>query len=159
LHIEDLTFALSHLLPNGCTGSQPLVRIPDDLNPRIFISTATLLSIRLVSVTCLLADQSYDHNFQSQHSLSISRTPRTLKDADLLCARIGSSPDSQTISSLVALQPKFNHYTLCTVDASAKMVKNWEPLKEEIKKLCHTEDKPLKEVMRLMKGKYDFHAS
>jgi hypothetical protein len=39
------------------------------------------------------------------------------------------------------------------------MVKNWEPLKEEIKKLYHTEDKPLKEVMRLIKGKYDFHAS
>jgi len=39
------------------------------------------------------------------------------------------------------------------------MAKDWDVLQEEIKKLYHIEDKPLKEVMRLIKGRHGFHAS
>jgi len=39
------------------------------------------------------------------------------------------------------------------------MVKDWTALQEEIRKLYHVENKPLIEVMRLVKGKHGFHAS
>jgi hypothetical protein len=39
------------------------------------------------------------------------------------------------------------------------MAKDWTPLKEDIRKLYCSEDKPLKEVMRLIKGRHGFHAS
>ncbi|KAK1770065.1 ankyrin repeat-containing domain protein [Phialemonium atrogriseum] len=39
------------------------------------------------------------------------------------------------------------------------MVKEWSPLKEEIRQLYQIEKKPLHEVMRLVKGKHRFHAS
>ncbi|KAM6509564.1 hypothetical protein FALCPG4_017216 [Fusarium falciforme] len=39
------------------------------------------------------------------------------------------------------------------------MTKNWEPLQEEIRRLYMSEDKPLDEVIRLIRGKYDFIAS
>ncbi|KAI9155484.1 Serine/threonine-protein phosphatase 6 regulatory ankyrin repeat subunit C [Paramyrothecium foliicola] len=39
------------------------------------------------------------------------------------------------------------------------MVKAWGPLEEEIRQLYEVENKPLAEVMRLIRGKYDFVAS
>jgi Clr5 domain len=39
------------------------------------------------------------------------------------------------------------------------MAKDWEPLQDEIQKLYHTDNKPLSEVMRLIKGKHGFIAS
>jgi hypothetical protein len=39
------------------------------------------------------------------------------------------------------------------------MPKEWDDVKEEIRKLYKTENKTLLEVMRLMKGKHGFHAS
>lgn len=39
------------------------------------------------------------------------------------------------------------------------MTKDWEPLQDEIRNLYLTEDKPLDEVMRLVKGKHSFIAS
>ncbi|RSL73496.1 hypothetical protein BHE90_001201 [Fusarium euwallaceae] len=39
------------------------------------------------------------------------------------------------------------------------MTKDWEPLRREIERLYMSEDKPLDEVMRLVRGKYDFIAS
>ncbi|KIW16330.1 hypothetical protein PV08_06381 [Exophiala spinifera] len=39
------------------------------------------------------------------------------------------------------------------------MAKDWEPLHDEIRELYHVKNKPLAEVMRLMKGKHSFIAS
>jgi hypothetical protein len=39
------------------------------------------------------------------------------------------------------------------------MTKDWEPLREEIRKLYMSEDKPLDEVMRLVRGRHNFIAS
>ncbi|KAH7085249.1 ankyrin repeat-containing domain protein [Paraphoma chrysanthemicola] len=39
------------------------------------------------------------------------------------------------------------------------MVKNWAGVKEDIERLYHVENKPLSEVMRLIKGLHQFHAS
>jgi hypothetical protein len=39
------------------------------------------------------------------------------------------------------------------------MVKNWTGVKEDIKRLYEVENKPLSEVMRLIKGLHGFHAS
>lgn len=39
------------------------------------------------------------------------------------------------------------------------MVKDWEPLRDEIRTLYQVENNPLSEVMRLVKGKHGFIAS
>ena len=39
------------------------------------------------------------------------------------------------------------------------MTKDWEPLRGEIRELYHDKNKPLAEVMRLVKGKHGFVAS
>ncbi|KEF58383.1 uncharacterized protein A1O9_06309 [Exophiala aquamarina CBS 119918] len=39
------------------------------------------------------------------------------------------------------------------------MVKDWSSLQEDIKMLYHVEGQPLKEVMRIIKGRHGFHAS
>ncbi|KIW65942.1 hypothetical protein PV04_08155 [Phialophora macrospora] len=39
------------------------------------------------------------------------------------------------------------------------MAKDWEPLHDEIRELYHVKDKPLAEVMRIVKGKHGFVAS
>jgi hypothetical protein len=39
------------------------------------------------------------------------------------------------------------------------MAKDWEPLHDEIRELYHVKNKPLAEVMRVVKGKHGFVAS
>lgn len=39
------------------------------------------------------------------------------------------------------------------------MVKDWTGVKKDVERLYHVENKPLSEVMRLVKGLHGFHAS
>lgn len=39
------------------------------------------------------------------------------------------------------------------------MAKDWAPLEEDIRDLYHVKNKPLKEVMRLIRGRHNFIAS
>jgi hypothetical protein len=39
------------------------------------------------------------------------------------------------------------------------MAKDWDLVKEEIKRLYFVKNKPLREVMRLIEGKFQFKAS
>ena len=50
-------------------------------------------------------------------------------------------------------------HILCLTHPYRIMTKNWEPLHEEIRRLYHSDGKPLAEVMRLVQGKHGFIAS
>lgn len=39
------------------------------------------------------------------------------------------------------------------------MVKDWDRFHDDIRKLYHVENNPLREVMRIIKGKHGFQAS
>ena len=58
---------------------------------------------------------------------------------------------AQTISTPSRPKPAHDYKPLA-------MAKDWSSVQEEIRQLYHVENKPLNEVMRVIKGRHGFHA-